>query len=199
MDDPDWYIDEDLSVEDVVWEPVEKWGDTVFGRGTTKEDGALAVVVRYPGEDRVMIAPNELWATDCFTLWLADDMLSDPGQRAWTCGTAHVRVSAYTGAFYVLIERGECDYVLEQVDSYASAVIKAAGHGLGRLREDWPDDAVHLLDAQRHIGVALRQLWADGLIAASSTITAVGEVQIAEALEIGRPLLSQVLAGQAWV
>ncbi|MFF2205236.1 hypothetical protein [Streptomyces sp. NPDC058145] len=199
MDDPDWYIDEDLSVEDVVWEPVEKWGDTVFGRGTTKEDGALAVVVRYPGEDRVMIAPNEWWATDCFTLWLADDMLSDPGQRAWTCGNAHVRVSAYTGAFYVLIERGECDYVLEQVDSYPSAVIEAAGHGLGRLREDWPDDAVHLLDAQRHIGVALRQLWADGLIAASSTIKAVGEVQVAEALEIGRPLLSQVLAGQAWV
>ncbi|MFF4693425.1 hypothetical protein [Streptomyces sp. NPDC001307] len=199
MDDPDWYIADDLSVDDVIWEPVEKWGETVFGRGTTKDDGAFAVVVRYPGEDRVMIAPDEWWATDCFNLWLADDMLSEPGERAWTFGDAHVRVSAYTRACYVVIDRGECNYVLEQVDNYPSAVVQAASHGLSKLREDWPDDAVPFQDAQQHIGVAIRQLWAEGLIAASSTATAVGQDLVAEALEMDRPLLDQVLNGQAWV
>jgi hypothetical protein len=196
MDDPDWYIADDLSVDDVIWEPVEKWGDTVFGRGTTKVDGALAVVVRYPREDRVMIAPDEWWATDCFDLWLAGEMLSEPGERAWTFGDAHVRVSAYTGAAYVVIDRHECNYILEQVGNYPSAVVQAASH---ELREDCPDDEDLLQDAQQHIGVALRQLWAEGLITASSTATAVGQDQVAEALEIDRPLLSQILAGQAWV
>jgi hypothetical protein len=83
---------------------------------------------------------------------LADDMLSDPGERAWTFGDAHVRVSAYTGAFYVLIERGECDYVLEQVDNYPSAVVRAAGHGLGRLREDWRADPSVVRATRRRTG-----------------------------------------------
>lgn len=197
MDDPDWYV-ADLSVEDVIWKPVEKWGDTVYGRGTTKQNGALAVVVRYPGEDQVMIAPDESSATDCFNIWLADHMISEPGERAWTFGDAHVRVSAYTSASYVVIDRHECNYVLERVDNYPSAVVQAAGSHLRELREECPDDEDLPPSAQQHIGVALRQLWTEGLIAASSTATAVGQDQVAQTLEMDRPLLSQVLTGQAW-
>lgn len=200
MDDPDWYVADDLSVDDVMWEPVEKWGDIIFGRGTTKEDSALAVVMRHPRGDQVMIAPDESSTTDCFNIWLADTMLSEPGERSWTFGDTHVRVSAYTGAAYVLIDRHACDYVLEQVDNYPSAVVKAASHHLRELREECPDDD-DLQGGQQLIGVALRQLWAEGLIASSTTATAtaVGQVQVAEVLEIDKALLSQVLAGQAWV
>ncbi|MER5927693.1 hypothetical protein [Streptomyces mirabilis] len=203
MENPEWWLT-DYTLEDVDWEPVEKWGGTVYGLGTVKEDGSFVAVFITGEQVQIQIGACEERAIACLNAFLIDSMITEPGPDALIWGRVHLCTNPNSGRTYVFLNRGDEEHVLIGRGSYAGMMIEAARLFLEDIEEGRVCDNEGELEsaesAERKVGGALRGLWADRLISEGQTTESVVSVaRVAKTLKLSRACFDKVLEGSAWI
>ncbi|MEU6516859.1 hypothetical protein [Streptomyces sp. NPDC046978] len=203
MENPEWWLT-GYTLDDVDWEPVEQWGDTMYGLGTVKEDGSHVAVFITGGQVQIQIGACEERATACLNAFLIDSMITESGPGALIWGLVHLCTNPKSGRTYVFLNRGDEEHVLIGRGSYAGMVIEAARLFLEDVEEGRVYDNEGELEsaesAERKVGEALRRLRVDRLIGAGQTTeSVVSMARVAKTLKLSRAFLDKVLEGRAWV